>query len=333
MAEAQVRVAEENIRTISQEIDQIEIRVNPYISGRTLEVVLADVKRYRAAVGERRESAAVMQSLPMPDRLEAEAKELDEAVASYRSKEKVLLQQSPFLAPLRDDPVQAAEAAERLKREATGLQTKLAAAQEALDAVVRRAGGGEGDAENLESLDERITAEEEALAQERRQRDALLLALEVLRDSVTTYQQQHVGRLADAAGATLAHLTAGRYKAVALDPDFNATLSLDGRSGIALESLSRGARDAFYLSLRAALCHELAAREPLPLILDDPIAHMDEERRGTLLALLEDLAEETQVILLTHDRRILNQVREAHVLALGNAVPAKESARKVEARK
>lgn len=333
VGEAQTRVAEENIRTISQEIDQIEIRVNPYIAGRTLEVVLADVKRYRAAMQERREAAAVMQSLPMPDRLEAEAKELDEAVASYRSREKVLLQKSPFLAPLRDDPVQAAEAAERLKREATGIQTKLTATQETLDALLKRSGGGEGDAENLEGLDERIAAEEEALAREERQRDALLLALEVLRDSVGSYQQQHVGRLAESAGATLAHLTGGRYKSLALDHDFNPTLSLGGREGIALGSLSRGARDAFYLALRAALCRELAAREPLPLILDDPIAHMDEERRGILLGLLEDLAEEIQVILLTHDRRVLNQVREAHVLSLGNAVPAKDSSRKIESRR
>ncbi|MGE5174836.1 MAG: ATP-binding protein [Hyphomicrobiales bacterium] len=332
MAEAQVRVAEENIRTISQEIDQIEIRVNPYVAGRTLEVVLADVKRYRAANQERREAAAVMSSLPTPERLEAESKELDEAVASYRSREKVLLQQSPFLAPLRDDPLQAAEAAERLKREAGALKTKLGAAQEALDAMVKR-GGGESDAENLESLDERIAAEEETLAQERRQRDALLLAVEVLRDSVMSYQQQHVGRLAGAAGSTFARLTGGKYRTVALDADFTPTLSQDGRDGIALGSLSRGARDAFYLSLRAAVCGELAAREPLPLILDDPVAHMDEERRGILLGYLEELAEEIQVVLLTHDRRVLNQIRDAHVLSLGTVVPAKESSRKVEARK
>ncbi|HEX7077935.1 MAG TPA: AAA family ATPase [Candidatus Eisenbacteria bacterium] len=333
MAEAQVRVAEENIRTISQEIDQIEIRVSPYIAGRTLEVVLSDVKRYRVANQERREAAAVMHSLPTPERLEAESKELDEAVASYRSKEKVLLQQSPFLAPLRDDPLQAAEAAERLKREATTLRTKLGAAQETLDALLKRVGGGEGDAENLEALDEQITTEEEALARETRQRDALLLALEVLRDSVVAYQQQHVGRLAQGAGATLSHLTGGRYASVALDAEFVPSLSQGGRDGIPLGSVSRGTRDAFYLALRAALCRELAAREPLPLILDDPIAHMDEERRGALLSLFEDLAEEIQVILLTHDRRVLNQVREAHVLAVGNASSVKESSRKVETRK
>ncbi len=333
LAEAHVRVAEENIRTLSQEIDQIEIRVNPFLAGRTIEVVLADVKQYRVVNAERREQSMVIHSLPTPERLENEARELDEAVASLRSKEKVLLQQSPFLAPLKEDPLKAAEAAERLKREASGVRMKLEAAQDAHDSLLRRVGGSEGDAENLEALEEQIAAEEEALIRERRQRDALLLSLEVLRDSVTAYQQQHVGRLAESAGATMSRLTRGRYATVALDAEFHPTVSVDGRDSVRLESLSRGARDAFYLSLRAALSRELAAREPLPLLLDDPIAHLDEERRGDLLALLEELAKEVQVVLLTHDRRILNQVREAHVLAMGTPVPASKSTRKVETRR
>jgi len=330
--EAQVRMAEENIRTLSQEIDQIEIRVNPYISGRTLEVVLADVKRFRAANQERRESAAVMHSLPAPERLEVEAKDLDEAVAAFRAKEKLLLQQSPFLAPLKDDPVKAAESAERLKREAAGLRSKVEITQEGLETLLRRVGGGEGDAENLETLDEMVALEEAELTRERRQRDALLLALDVLRDSVISYQQQHVGRLGEVAGATFARLTGGRYRGVVLDAEFTPLLSTDGKDRVPLESLSRGARDAFYFSLRAALARELAAREPIPLLLDDPIAHLDEERRATMLAMLEELAQEIQVILLIHDRRVLNHVRDAHVLAIGKAVPAKESTTKVQTR-
>ncbi|HEV8129535.1 MAG TPA: AAA family ATPase, partial [Candidatus Eisenbacteria bacterium] len=304
MSEAQLRVAEENVRTLSAEIDQIEIRVNPYTAGRTLEVVLSDVKRFRAANQDRREAMAVIQSLPTPDRLEAEARELEEAIQTLRAKERTILSHSPLLAPLKDDPVQAAEAAERLKREAAGLRSKVEITQESLDKMLRRTGGSDGDAENLEILDDQIVAEETELKAEQRQRDALLLALDVLRDSVIAYQQQHVGRLAEAAGATLSKLTGGRYKSVTLDADFNPLLSTDGRKSVPLEALSRGARDAFYFSLRSALAKELAAREPLPLILDDPIAHLDEERRGTLLAMLEDLAKEIQVILLTHDRRV-----------------------------
>ncbi len=333
LAEAHIRVLDENTRTLSQEIDGIEIKVNPFLAGRTVEVVLEDVKRNRALNQERREAAAVLHSLPTPERLEAESKEIDESVGSLRSREKLLLQQSPFLAPLREDPVKAAEAAERLRREATALRTKLEAEQGSLDAFMRRAGGGEGDAENLESLDEMIVGEEEALAREERQRGALLLALEVLRDSVMAYQQEHVGRLAALTESTLSRLTNGRYHKVHLDSEFRPSLTVNDRSDVPLSSMSRGARDAFYLALRAALARELAAREPLPLILDDPIAHLDEERRAVLLALLEELAVEIQVILLTHDRRVLNNVREAHVLGVGTSSLNRESSRKFEVRR
>jgi hypothetical protein len=332
LAEAHVRVLEENIKNLGGEIDQIEIRMAPFLSGRTVETVLEDVKRFRAVTQERREAAAVLHSLPTPERLEVEAKEIDEAVASLRSREKILLQQSPFLAPLKEDPVKAAEAADRLKREATALRTKIEAEQETLDAYLRRAGGGEGDAENLEALDDRITAEMEGLEREERQRDALLLALEGLRDAVTAYQQEHVGRLARHAEATVSRLTNGRYTHVGLNGDLSPTLSTSERAGIPIEALSRGAHDAFYLALRAALAKELAAREPLPLLLDDPIAHFDEERRGVLLAYLEELAPEIQVILLTHERRVLNHVREAHVLGVGTSSLNRDSGRKIQIR-
>lgn len=334
LAEAHLRVLEENMRTLSQEIDGIEIRLNPYLAGRAVEVVLEDVKRYRAATQERREAAAVLSSLPTPERLEAESEEIDEAVASLRTKEKLLLQQSPFLSPLREDPVKTAEAAERLKRDATALRTKIEAEQEALDGFLRRAGASaDGDAENLDRLDERIAGEQAALEREERQRDALVLALEVLRDSVLAYQKEHVGRLARDTEAMLKHLTHGKYQRLKLDSDFVPRFASADRADVKLESLSRGTRDAFYLALRASLARELAAREPLPLILDDPIAHFDEERRGALLRALEEMAGSIQVLLLTHDKRVLNQVREAHVLALGNAATAKDSARKVEIRR
>ena len=316
MVEAQAKLVEENIRTISQEIDQLEIRVNPFVAGRTVEVVLMDMKKFRAASQERREHMAVMQSLPAPERLEAEAREIDEAVATLRSKEKLVLQQSPFLAPLREEPVKIAEASDRLKREVTALRTRLDASQEALDGVVRRH-GPDGDAENLEALDEKISTETELLLHDEKTRDALKVALEALREAVHDYQEQHVGRISERASAVLSRLTGGRYGSVALDGDFRATLAQGNRGAISIDSLSRGARDAFYLALRAALAQELAAREPLPLLLDDPVAHLDEERRAALMAFLEELANEVQVILFTHDRRAIGQIREAHVVALG----------------
>ncbi len=333
LAEAKVRVAEENMKTLKQELDVIEIRANPYLKGRPVEVVIADLKALRELENERREHSAVVQSLPIPERLEAEAREIDEAVNALRAKERFLVGQTPFLAPFKDDPVGAAEASDRLKRETTGIRTKIEAEQEKLDRLLRRSGGADSDAENLEGLAESIAAEEEALEREKSQRDALILALEVLRESVLDYQKEHVARLARTAGKSLSHLTRGRYTGVTLDSDLNPTVSQNGKRDLRVETMSHGARDAFYFCLRAALAQELAAREPLPLVLDDPTAHFDEERRGALLAYLEDLAKDIQVILLTHDRRVLNQIREAHVMKIGTESYARDSARKIDVRR
>jgi len=150
---------------------------------------------------------------------------------------------------------------------------------------------------------------------------------------VLDYQKEHVARLARAAGKSLSHITKGRYKSVTLDTDMNPRVALDGRSDVPLESLSHGTRDAFYFCLRASLAQELAAKEPLPLVLDDPTSHLDEDRRGILLGHLEDLAKDIQVVLLTHDRRVLNQIREAHVLKIGTEGYASDSARKIDVRR
>ncbi len=332
LSEAKVRVAEENIRTLKQETDTIEIRANPYLAGRTLEIVLADLKQFRELETERREQAAIVQSLPIPERLEAESREIDEAVNGLRAREKLMIRQTPFLAPLKDDPVRSAEASDRLKREITWLKTKIEAEQEALDRLMRRPGGAESDAENIEALEEAVAAEDEALRREERQRDALLIALEALRESVVEYQKEHVARLAQAAGRALARLTKERYTQVALDAELTPTVSLEGSREVSVEALSRGARDAFYFALRAALACEIAAREPLPLLLDDPSAHLDEERKGDLIGYLEALASDLQVVLLTHDRRILNLVRQAHVLTIGTTSLATDSTRKVRVR-
>ncbi len=332
LAEAKVRVADENAKTLKQELDVIEIRANPYLRGRPVEVVITDLKALRELENERREHAAVVQSLPIPERLETESREIDDAVNALRAKERFLVGQTPFLVPFKDDPVRAAEASDRLKREATGLRTKIEAEQETLERLMRRPGGGDSDAENVEGLQESIAVEEEALQREQRQRDALIMALEVLRDSVLDYQKEHVARLAQTAGRSLSQLTRGRYTGVTLDSELNPSVSMDGKRDLRVDAMSHGARDAFYFCLRAALAQELAAREPLPLVLDDPTAHFDEERRGTLLGYLEDLAKDIQVLLLTHDRRVLNQIREAHVLKIGTESYANDSARKIDIR-
>lgn len=70
--------------------------------------------------------------------------------------------------------------------------------------------------------------------------------------------------------------------------------------------LSDGAKDALYLSLRIASITKLARRgQALPVLLDDVLIHMDDDRAKVAVTALADLAKETQVLFFTHHRRMV----------------------------
>ena len=48
LGEAKIRVAEENMKTLKQELDVIEIRANPFLQGRPVEVVIAEPEKPKA---------------------------------------------------------------------------------------------------------------------------------------------------------------------------------------------------------------------------------------------------------------------------------------------
>lgn len=101
----------------------------------------------------------------------------------------------------------------------------------------------------------------------------------------------------------LSRITAGRYTDCRIDPQ---SLAVEVRSGNGAwreaRWLSHGASEQIYLLLRMALAEHLSApNETCPLILDDPIATSDAERREAVLDTLLAASEFTQVVLFTHD--------------------------------
>ena len=66
------------------------------------------------------------------------------------------------------------------------------------------------------------------------------------------------------------------------------------------EYLSAGTLDLMYLAVRLAVCElALPDGEPCPLILDDALVNLDEERFAQAMELLKQIARERQVILFT----------------------------------
>jgi DNA repair exonuclease SbcCD ATPase subunit len=120
-------------------------------------------------------------------------------------------------------------------------------------------------------------------------------------------------QLANAIAPHLAAVTAGRYTETTVDPD-DLQVRVRAPSGTwrVADRLSYGTAEQVYLLLRAALTQYLTtAGEPCPMILDDPTAYADEARTTAVLQVLQHLSAKRQIILFSHDTKVLAWARDA----------------------
>ena len=74
---------------------------------------------------------------------------------------------------------------------------------------------------------------------------------------------------------------------------------------LGVSGMSEGTIDQLYLALRlAALEHHLDALPPLPVLLDDILVNYDEPRVVASVPALAEIAQRTQVIVLTHHQHV-----------------------------
>ena len=131
--------------------------------------------------------------------------------------------------------------------------------------------------------------------------DAISLAGEILREADLEIQSRFSPELSRVAARYMSEMTGGRYEEVQIGQDFSARTRTSGDS-IARESeyLSAGTLDLMYLAVRLAVCElALPDGEPCPLILDDALVNLDEERLRQAMKLLKKLALNRQILLFT----------------------------------
>lgn len=134
-----------------------------------------------------------------------------------------------------------------------------------------------------------------------REYDAIELAQKVLKEADLEIQNRFSPRLGELAAEYMSVLTGGRYDSVMIARDFSAMARESGES-IARSSayLSAGTLDLLYLAVRLAVCElALPEGENCPLILDDVLVNLDEERTAKALELLGEISRNRQVILFT----------------------------------
>ena len=131
--------------------------------------------------------------------------------------------------------------------------------------------------------------------------DAISLAVDTLRAADSELQSRFSPQLGKLAAQYMSFMTGGRYSDVLINRDFSASAKTqDDAVARDSEYLSAGTLDLMYLAVRLAVC-ELAmpAGETCPLIIDDALVNLDEERLRQAMALLRELARSRQIILFT----------------------------------
>jgi uncharacterized protein YhaN len=147
----------------------------------------------------------------------------------------------------------------------------------------------------LDALNARINALEETYC-------ALEIAMNTLAAASTELQRRFAPRISKRAQELFSKLTAGRYERLTLGEDFTVHASATGET--TLHSAlwrSEGTTDQLYLALRLAVSQELTP--DAPFILDDALVRFDDQRLSLALSILEETAQERQVILFTCQNR------------------------------
>jgi uncharacterized protein YhaN len=145
----------------------------------------------------------------------------------------------------------------------------------------------------------------------------LRLASTALLAGIEKYRQANEDPILKRASDLFRNLTLDRYKEIEIEIDEAGKHILVGRrenpdaeqnnpTRVAIEQMSDGTRDQFFLALRLASIEQWnAAHEPMPLIVDDILVHFDDQRSTATLKQLAVLSNQTQVVFFTHHKHLI----------------------------
>jgi len=134
------------------------------------------------------------------------------------------------------------------------------------------------------------------------QRDLLLILRTIIDLASERYRQIHQPALINRVSELLSRMTGGKYSKVLLgmnEDKMNLQLVVDQAVIPASAAFSKGTLQQLFLAFRLAVIEVLDPNGHLPLVIDEGLVNWDDERRSTTAALLSDLSQQRQIIVLT----------------------------------
>lgn len=190
------------------------------------------------------------------------------------------------------------EQLQREGRETVGVLEELRVRRARLEGVLE-------EMHHLGDEDPRLTEEiaglQARIARAAQSAEVIALASRMLEEARSQSMYPARELLERRAGQYLSTATGGAYDRVAVDERTFRTKVWAPSAGDWKEAgdLSQGMSDQLYLCLRLALLDVITEDRRPPVLLDEPFAHLDGERRRAMLALLAVAAKDRQVVLFT----------------------------------
>ena len=121
--------------------------------------------------------------------------------------------------------------------------------------------------------------------------------------------------LAARLSAWLPEVTDGRYTEALVDPEtLDVTVRQSSGRLRPAGRLSHGTAEQIYLLLRLAMCELLTEpAEVCPVLLDEVTVHADEVRAAAMLAVIQRVAADRQVVVFTQERRVAEWGRRSQL--------------------
>lgn len=138
----------------------------------------------------------------------------------------------------------------------------------------------------------------------------LVVAKQLLVQSIEMYRTSNQGPLLQRASDLFARMTCGAFGGLSLeygDADDPVLVGVrkDGDGTVGVAGMSDGTCDQLYLALRLAAIEQFCQQsEPLPLIVDDILIRFDDHRARETLSVLGEVSQGNQVIFFTHHWRL-----------------------------
>ena len=150
-----------------------------------------------------------------------------------------------------------------------------------------------------------------------RQYLVLRIAETILRQQVERYREENKDPLLARASQYFAEMTCHEFSGVESNYDDQGQPILVGvrKNGeqVLTGAMSDGTLDPLFLSLRLAYLHnKLSEFEPMPLVVDDILIHLDDTRALATMKVLAEFSKSTQVLFFTHHQR-LRELAETHI--------------------